>query len=156
MDKGAWWGYSPWGHKESAMTERWTLSLSGLHQASQVVPANAGDAIDAGSSPGSGRSPGGGHGNPLQYSLPGEGSNRVIYVTRFWNFEKHNPDRPGRMCTIVIQGLSRTRDLFPLPPEHASAVLASWHPTALLPSHSPWQGPLIGSQSYANLLSIPR
>ena len=22
MDRGAWRGYSPWGHKESAMTER--------------------------------------------------------------------------------------------------------------------------------------
>ena len=21
MDRGAWWGYSPWGHKESDMTE---------------------------------------------------------------------------------------------------------------------------------------
>ena len=21
MDRGAWWGYSPWGHKESYMTE---------------------------------------------------------------------------------------------------------------------------------------
>ena len=35
-------------------------------------PANAEDARDGGSIPGSGRSPGGGHGNPLQYSLPGE------------------------------------------------------------------------------------
>ena len=33
---------------------------------------NAGDVRDVGSIPGSGRSPGGGHGNPLQYSLPGE------------------------------------------------------------------------------------
>ena len=32
------------------------------------LPANAGDARDAGSIPGSGGSPGGGHGNPLQYS----------------------------------------------------------------------------------------
>ena len=22
MDRGAWWGYSPWGHKESVTTER--------------------------------------------------------------------------------------------------------------------------------------
>ena len=21
MDRGAWWGYSPWGHKESDMTD---------------------------------------------------------------------------------------------------------------------------------------
>ena len=32
------------------------------------LPANAGDAGDAGSIPGSGRSPGEGNGNPLQYS----------------------------------------------------------------------------------------
>ena len=45
-----------------------------LPRASQValevknLPANAGDARDAGLIPGWGRSPGGGHGNPLQYS----------------------------------------------------------------------------------------
>ena len=27
-DRGAWWGYSPWGLKESDMTEQVTLSLS--------------------------------------------------------------------------------------------------------------------------------
>ena len=32
------------------------------------LPANAGEAGDAGSIPGLGRSPGGGNGNPLQYS----------------------------------------------------------------------------------------
>ena len=32
------------------------------------LPADAGDARDAGSIPGSGRSPGGGNGNPLQCS----------------------------------------------------------------------------------------
>ena len=32
------------------------------------LPANAGDAGDAGSIPGMGRSPGGRNGNPLQYS----------------------------------------------------------------------------------------
>ena len=32
------------------------------------LPANAGDARDAGLIPGLGRAPGGGHGNPLQYS----------------------------------------------------------------------------------------
>ena len=35
------------------------------------LPANAGDARDAGSIPGLGRSPGGGNGNPLQYSCLG-------------------------------------------------------------------------------------
>ena len=48
-----------------------------LLRASQValvvknLPANAGDARDAGSVPGLGRSPGGGHGNPLQFSCLG-------------------------------------------------------------------------------------
>ena len=35
-------------------------------------PANAGDIRDMGSIPGLRRSSGGGHGNPVQYSLPGE------------------------------------------------------------------------------------
>ena len=42
-----------------------------LHSTAQLVknlPANAGDARDAGSIPVLGRSPGGQHGNPLQYS----------------------------------------------------------------------------------------
>ena len=28
MNRGAWWGYSPWGHKEWDMTELLRLSLS--------------------------------------------------------------------------------------------------------------------------------
>ena len=27
MDRGAWWGYNPWGSKKSDMTECLTLSL---------------------------------------------------------------------------------------------------------------------------------
>ena len=38
----------------------------------RYLPANAGNAGDAGLIPGLGRSPGGGHGYPLQYSRPGE------------------------------------------------------------------------------------
>ena len=34
----------------------------------KTLPANAGAAVDVGSSPGWGRSPGGGNGNPLQYA----------------------------------------------------------------------------------------
>ena len=41
---------------------------SQVAQAVKKLPANAGDAGDAGPVPGLGRSPGGGHGNPLQYS----------------------------------------------------------------------------------------
>ena len=36
------------------------------------LPANVGDAGEAGSIPGSGRSPGEGNGNPLQCTLPGK------------------------------------------------------------------------------------
>jgi len=36
------------------------------------LPANVGDAGEAGLIPGSGRSPGEGNGNPLQYTLPGK------------------------------------------------------------------------------------
>ena len=62
--------YSPWGHKESYMTEQLSLSL----QVTLVVKnslANAGDLRDTVSIPGLGRSPGGGNGNPLQYSCLG-------------------------------------------------------------------------------------
>ena len=58
--------YSPWGHKESYMTEQLSLSL----QVTLVVKnslANAGDLRDTVSIRGLGRSPGEGHGNPLQY-----------------------------------------------------------------------------------------
>jgi len=40
------------------------------------TPANAGDIRDVGSIPGPGRSPGEGHGNPLQYSCPGNPTDR--------------------------------------------------------------------------------
>ena len=42
----------------------------------KTPPSNAGDVRDTGSSPGPGRSPGGGHGNPLQYSCPGNPTDR--------------------------------------------------------------------------------
>ena len=57
---------------------RRSQSYSNILGASEVAPvaknpeANIADVGDAGSIPGSGRCPGGGHGNPLQYSLPGE------------------------------------------------------------------------------------
>ena len=53
----------------------------GASQVALVVknlPANAGDGRDMGSIPGSGRSSGGGHGNPLQYSFPGESIDRGV------------------------------------------------------------------------------
>ena len=72
MNRGAWQAiYSPWGRKESDMTERLPLSFQPCERASlgaptvKNLPANAGDACLI---PGSRRSPGGGNGNPLQYS----------------------------------------------------------------------------------------
>ena len=62
--------YSPWGHKESNMTERLSLSLfiaEGFPGDSEVK-ASASNAGDLGLIPGSERSPGEGNGNPLQYS----------------------------------------------------------------------------------------
>ena len=65
-------GYSPWGHKESDVTEateNHTASLAAPHLWASLVaqlvknpPANTGDAGDVVSIPGSGRSPGGGKG----------------------------------------------------------------------------------------------
>ena len=53
-----------------------SLPGSSVHGISQAViknlPANAGDAGDAGSIPGSERSPGVGNGSPLQYFVPGK------------------------------------------------------------------------------------
>ena len=40
------------------------------------LPSNVGDVREVGSVPGSGRSPGGGNGNPLQYSCPGNPTDR--------------------------------------------------------------------------------
>ena len=62
---------SPWGHKESDMTELLNRTeLLGLPSWRQFqnTSANAGDERDAGLNPGSERSPGEGNGNPLQYS----------------------------------------------------------------------------------------
>ena len=66
-------GYSPWGLKESDMTEQFPLPyiIYGSSLVVQMVknlPANAGDTGDMGSIPESGRSSGGGNGNPLQGS----------------------------------------------------------------------------------------
>ena len=44
------------------------------------LPANGGDAGDAGSIPGLGRSPGGGYGHPLQYSCLGNPMDRGAWL----------------------------------------------------------------------------
>ena len=56
-----------------------------MYRASQVVlavknmPANAGDLRDTGSIPGLGKSLVGRHGNPLQYSCPGNPMDRRVW-----------------------------------------------------------------------------
>ena len=59
--------YSPWGHKESYMTEQLSLSL----QVTLVVKNSLANAGDVSLIPGWGRSLGDGNGNPLQYSCLG-------------------------------------------------------------------------------------
>ena len=54
-------------------------------------PASAGDLRDMGSIPGSGRSSGGGHGNPVQYSLPGEShGQRSLASYSSWGHKESN------------------------------------------------------------------
>ena len=36
MDRGAWGGYSPWGHKQWDMTEQLTLSQGGAKMAEDI------------------------------------------------------------------------------------------------------------------------
>ena len=63
--------FRSWGGKEVIKGVR----VFGASQVMLVIKnllVNIGDIIDTGLIPGWGRSPGGGHGNPLQYSLPGE------------------------------------------------------------------------------------
>ena len=47
------------------------------------LPANTGDARDAGLIPGLGRSPGGGHGSPLRYSCLKNPMNRGAHAVLF-------------------------------------------------------------------------
>ena len=52
------------------------IGASLVPQVVKNLPANAGDAVDAGLIPGLGRSPGEGNGNPLQYSCLGNPMDR--------------------------------------------------------------------------------
>ena len=71
-------GYSPWGHKESNMTERLSTTQLQMATVGAFTPWKLAKATNQapltppcgylGSTPGSGRSPGEGKGNPLQYS----------------------------------------------------------------------------------------
>ena len=62
MDRGAW-GHSPWGHKESDMTNTFTWALAIKNPGTNAVGIR-----DVGSILGPGRSLGGGNSNSLQYS----------------------------------------------------------------------------------------
>ena len=75
-------GYSPWGHKESDITERLSSHTGG--SAVKNLPANAGDASLI---PELGRSPGERNGNPLQYS----------YLENLWTEE------PGGLQSMGLQ-----------------------------------------------------
>ena len=59
-------------HVETSLTELWWRSKKVVKFSSSVDKESTCNAGDLGSIPGLGRSPGGGHGNPLQYFLPGE------------------------------------------------------------------------------------
>ena len=61
-------GYSPWGLKESDMTEKLTLWVSQVALVIKNPFPNAGDIRDRGLIPGLGRILGKGNGNPLWYS----------------------------------------------------------------------------------------
>ena len=71
------------------------------------LPANTGDARDAGLIPGPGRSPAGGNGNPLQYSCLESSMGREA-----WRLQSMGPQRVGHDSTIggQWQNLSRYRN----------------------------------------------
>ena len=56
------------------------------------LPANAGDAGDAGSKPGQGRSPGEGLGNPLQYSCLENSMDREAWKAEHAFAHNHHPN----------------------------------------------------------------
>ena len=73
------------------------------------LPANAGDAGDAGSVSGSGRSPRAGNGNPLQYSCLENSMDRVLpkpgLTARCWitNSQETRVGRKGKVALFWIQ-----------------------------------------------------
>ena len=81
MDREVW--YSPWGCKESDLTERlhFHFSLSCIKWLSRGSNSNesACNAGDLGSFPVSGRSPREGNDNPLQHSCLDKGACQAIY-----------------------------------------------------------------------------
>ena len=87
--------HSPWGHKESDMTEQLSTHMillgfpGGTSGKEPALPMQV-DITDPSSIPGLGRSPGGGYGNPFQYSClenpmdRGAWQGSVHRVTKSW------------------------------------------------------------------------
>ena len=89
--------YSPWGHKESDMTEGLSTNFMGFPNGSDDKEAicNVGD---LGSVPGLGRSPGGGHGNTLQYSCL-ENPHRQRSLAGYSPWGRNESDRAEQLST---------------------------------------------------------
>ena len=101
-------GCSPWGCKESDITERFCFTFSLLAHIRSLIntfcciyraslcskesACNAGDTGDTGSIPGLGRSPVGGHGNPLQYSCLENPMDRGVWWATVHRIAKNQTD----------------------------------------------------------------
>ena len=47
MVRGAWWGYSPWGHKESVMTEQLThLAIKAISSYVKIISEGLNEITD--------------------------------------------------------------------------------------------------------------
>ena len=86
-------GYSPWGHKESDMTDR-PLTPGGSY--GKESTCNAGD---MGSTPGSGRSFRGGNGNPHQYSYLENPTDRGAWWATVHRISKESDRTEQFTCT---------------------------------------------------------
>ena len=90
--------HSPWGRKESDMTERLSLRDVLGFAGDLFGKESACNAGDMGSTPGLGRSAVGGHGNPLPYSClenPHGQKSLVGYSPR--GYEEHDSDTQTRL-----------------------------------------------------------
>ena len=133
-------GCSPWGHKESDMTEQLSTKhilnlgfcvffslhhlldiyfgpstiLGGFCIAVKNLPANAGDIRELGSVPGLGRSPGGGHGNPFHYSCLENPMDRGAWwamVQRVTKSHKESDTTEGTAQHSTLLGLKVQRQM---------------------------------------------
>ena len=131
-------GYSPWGGKESDMTEQltllqsgrgipwyaWAAAIEGCYKREMGFPggadgkeptANAGDIRDVGSILEPGRSPEGGHINPLQYSCLENPMNRGA-----WRATVHRVTKSlTRLKLLSIHALINLR-------HHSSVDIYQW------------------------------